>query len=61
VARAHVSNLVDAWDYYDINRRHTLFDMRLLFDSPMAFLVAGYILELVKIWQSYCTCIINIQ
>jgi hypothetical protein len=61
VARARVSNLVDAWDYCGTNRRHPLFDMRLLFDSPMAFLVVGYILELAKIWQPYCTCISNIQ
>jgi hypothetical protein len=33
------------------NRRQTLLDARLQFDAPMGILVAGYILELARIWQ----------
>jgi hypothetical protein len=32
--REHVTNLVDAWGHYVINRRLTLFDVRLIFDAP---------------------------
>jgi hypothetical protein len=48
--RACVADLVDAWGHCGTNRKHTLFDGRLLFDAPMAFLVANCILELAKIW-----------
>jgi hypothetical protein len=32
--RVYITNLITGWSHCDTNRRHTLFDARLLFDAP---------------------------
>jgi hypothetical protein len=50
-----VADLVVGWGHYDTNRRRTILCVCLLFDAPpQGILVAGYILELARIWQLHC-------